>query len=61
MPPLVIENLTNKFKNLQGICRASLDDLDEVEGIGEVRAKKNTRRSETDSRASVYEPAQLIM
>lgn len=40
LPPLVIENLTNRFRNLQGICRASLDDLDEVEGIGEVRAKK---------------------
>ncbi|UOY91452.1 DNA integrity scanning diadenylate cyclase DisA [Ectobacillus sp. JY-23] len=40
LPPLVIENLINQFKNLQGICRATIDDLDEVEGIGEVRAKK---------------------
>lgn len=40
LPPLIIENLINRFKNLQGICRATMDDLDEVEGIGEVRAKK---------------------
>ncbi|MFX3624943.1 MAG: DNA integrity scanning diadenylate cyclase DisA [Ectobacillus sp.] len=40
LPPLIIENLINRFKNLQGICKASIDDLDEVEGIGEVRAKK---------------------
>ncbi|MFD3449199.1 DNA integrity scanning diadenylate cyclase DisA [Microbacteriaceae bacterium 4G12] len=40
LPPLIIENLINKFKNLQGVCRATIDELDEVEGIGEVRAKK---------------------
>ncbi|MCP8971085.1 DNA integrity scanning diadenylate cyclase DisA [Ectobacillus ponti] len=40
LPPLVIENLIARFKNLQEICRATIDDLDEVEGIGEVRARK---------------------
>ena len=40
VPPLIIENLINRFKNLQGICRATIADLDDVEGIGEVRAKK---------------------
>ncbi|MGM9988767.1 MAG: DNA integrity scanning diadenylate cyclase DisA [Bacillaceae bacterium] len=40
LPPLVIENLVQAFKNLKGITRATLIDLDEVEGIGEVRAKK---------------------
>jgi diadenylate cyclase len=40
LPPLIIENLINRFKNLKGICKATIDDLDEVEGIGEVRAKK---------------------
>jgi diadenylate cyclase len=40
LPPLVIENLIVRFKNLKGVNRASLTDLDDVEGIGEVRAKK---------------------
>lgn len=40
LPPLVIENLVQSFKNLKGITKATLSDLDEVEGIGEVRAKK---------------------
>ena len=40
LPPLVIQNLIERFKNLKGVNRASLTDLDDVEGIGEVRAKK---------------------
>ncbi|WP_416829404.1 DNA integrity scanning diadenylate cyclase DisA [Ectobacillus polymachus] len=40
LPPLIIENLIQRFKNLHGICRATIADLDEVDGIGEVRAKK---------------------
>ncbi|MCX7748949.1 MAG: DNA integrity scanning diadenylate cyclase DisA [Clostridia bacterium] len=39
VPMTVIKNLLDKFNNLQGILRASLDDLDTVEGIGEVRAR----------------------
>lgn len=39
MPNLVIQNLINSFTSLQGICNASIDELDDVEGIGETRAK----------------------
>lgn len=39
MPMLVIENLVQQFESLQGILEASTDDLDEVDGIGEIRAK----------------------
>uniref|UniRef100_UPI0035DDACA8 helix-hairpin-helix domain-containing protein n=1 Tax=Bacillus paralicheniformis TaxID=1648923 RepID=UPI0035DDACA8 len=39
-PPLIIEKLINRFKTLQGVCRATIHELDDVEGIGEVRAKK---------------------
>jgi len=35
----VIENLVNHFSNLQNIINASPDELDDVEGIGEVRAQ----------------------
>lgn len=40
LPPLVIENLVDRFNGLREILHASLDDLDDVEGVGEVRAKK---------------------
>jgi len=39
LPMPVIENLVAKFINLQEICNASIEELDDVEGIGEVRAK----------------------
>lgn len=39
MPPAIIENLVDAYSSLQGICRASIDELDDVEGIGEARAK----------------------
>lgn len=39
MPQSVIENLIMEFKYLKRIMRASIKDLDDVEGIGEVRAK----------------------
>lgn len=39
VPMLVIENLVQKFESFQGILGASIEDLDDVEGIGEVRAK----------------------
>ena len=54
VPPLIIENLINRFKTLQGVCRATINELDDVEGIGEVRAE-NTRRPKKNSRASLYE------
>jgi diadenylate cyclase len=39
LPMPVIENLVAQFKTLLQIFSASIADLDEVEGIGEVRAK----------------------
>jgi diadenylate cyclase len=40
LPAVIIENLTGAFENLPQILRASIDELDEVEGIGEIRARK---------------------
>ncbi len=39
LPMPVIENLVNHFVNLQRIINASSEELDEVDGIGEVRAQ----------------------
>ncbi len=39
VPFSVISNLVSAFDTFQNILRASIDDLDDVEGIGEVRAK----------------------
>jgi diadenylate cyclase len=39
MPSSIIEKLINTFSNLQGVCLATIDELDEVDGIGEIRAK----------------------
>ncbi|MDG5788144.1 DNA integrity scanning diadenylate cyclase DisA [Evansella sp. AB-P1] len=40
IPPLVVENLINKFEELPHIMRLSIEELDEVDGIGEARARK---------------------
>lgn len=39
LPMPVIENLVNHFGNLQEMINASPDELDDVDGIGEVRAQ----------------------
>lgn len=39
LPMPVIENLVKKFGNLSTVMEASIEELDDVEGIGEVRAK----------------------
>lgn len=39
LPMPVIENLVGSLGGLQHILRASIEELDEVEGIGEVRAR----------------------
>ncbi|NLJ81228.1 MAG: DNA integrity scanning protein DisA [Firmicutes bacterium] len=39
LPMPVIENLVKKFQDLSTVMDASIEELDEVEGIGEVRAK----------------------
>ena len=38
LPASIIENLVNYFGNFQEILHASIEELDEVEGIGEIRA-----------------------
>ncbi|QOR66742.1 DNA integrity scanning protein DisA [Cytobacillus suaedae] len=40
LPPLIIENLVSTFQNMKQIMQSSVEQLDEVEGIGEVRARK---------------------
>jgi diadenylate cyclase len=39
MPSSIVENLINSFKSFQHILAADIESLDEVEGIGEVRAR----------------------
>ena len=39
MPNNIVENLIKKFKSLQYIIAADIQKLDEVDGIGEVRAR----------------------
>jgi len=39
MPANVVENLVKSFKSFTQIIEADIGKLDEVEGIGEVRAK----------------------
>lgn len=39
LPMPVIENLVSRFGSLQPILQASISELDDVEGIGEVRAR----------------------
>lgn len=38
LPAPIIDNLINKFGNFQSVLKASIEELDDVEGIGEVRA-----------------------
>jgi diadenylate cyclase len=39
LPDVVIEHLIQRFGNLQKLLRATIDELDDVEGIGGVRAR----------------------
>ncbi len=39
MPSFVIDKTIEAFGSLQGVCSANIDELDDVEGIGEIRAK----------------------
>jgi len=39
LPEAIVENIVARFGTLQKILRATVDDLDEVEGVGEVRAR----------------------
>ena len=39
LPVLIIGNLVAQFGNLSQVLAASIEELDEVDGIGEVRAR----------------------
>ena len=39
LPDAVIERIDERFGNLQKIMRATIDDLDDVEGVGSTRAR----------------------
>jgi diadenylate cyclase len=39
LPELIIDHIVDRFGNLPKLMRATIDDLDEVEGVGETRAK----------------------
>jgi diadenylate cyclase len=39
LPEVVIDAIVTRFGNLQKIMRATIDDLEEVEGVGETRAR----------------------
>jgi diadenylate cyclase len=39
LPESVIDKIVGRFGNLQKIMRATIDDLDDVEGVGEARAR----------------------
>ena len=39
LPEPVIESIVDRFGSLQKIMRATIDDLDEVTGVGETRAR----------------------
>lgn len=39
MPNHIVENLVSSFKSFQHILAADIENLDEVEGIGEIRAR----------------------
>ena len=39
LPTNIVENVVGSFRNLRGVLASSIEELDEVEGIGEVRAR----------------------
>ena len=39
LPEAVIERIVGRFGNLQKIMRATIDDLDDVTGVGQTRAR----------------------
>ncbi|MNP14285.1 DNA integrity scanning protein DisA [compost metagenome] len=39
LPNIIINNLLERFEQLPQIMTATVEELDEVDGIGEVRAK----------------------
>ena len=39
MPNTIVENIVKKFKSLQKLLQADIKELDDVDGIGEIRAR----------------------
>jgi diadenylate cyclase len=39
VPMTIARKIIDEFGNLQGICKATIVQMDEVEGIGELRAR----------------------
>lgn len=39
LPISIVKNITETFSNFQGILNASIEELDDVDGVGEVRAR----------------------
>ncbi|HVF75381.1 MAG TPA: DNA integrity scanning diadenylate cyclase DisA [Acidimicrobiales bacterium] len=39
LPDAIVDKIVARFGNLQKIMRATIDDLDDVEGVGDVRAR----------------------
>lgn len=39
LPNVIVHNLVERFEHLPGVMMASIEELDEVDGIGEVRAR----------------------
>ena len=38
LPPVIVDNLVNQFHNLQTILEATIEELQNVEGVAEIRA-----------------------
>ena len=39
MPNIIVDNVVKKFETLSNVLEASIENLDDVDGIGEIRAK----------------------
>ncbi len=55
MPITIIENIIKSFGDFQGILRASIEQLDDVDGIGEVRAKNIKQGLKRMQEQSIFE------
>ena len=54
-PATVVENMVNTLGNFQQIIRATTEELDDIEGIGEVRAKNIKQGIKRLQEQAIYE------
>lgn len=54
-PITIIDNIVKKIGNFQHIVRASIEELDDIEGIGEVRAKNIKQGIKRLQEQAIYE------